>query len=276
MDLAAQRQEVGIWLEDLFADEVIPEFELNVKTIQQLHDILLFNKKQDKMTQLVVDDLQQKADEYNAESERLCKILCRLNLSQNNLSQSGLNSLRSLAKLGTLLDIKDASDTCYFLALQHLDMELEQVGQKKQSEADLLQQVTAKSQAALLKCSALKKTLDGIKQNASQEQPVNDKRKNDTVFLHSKAKNYGKDITKLQTQLAKSRTDKSIFHEALVKKSEFLKSLQDKLAPLRAELESYSSLPPDLSETKIKVEQQRRELAKLEKQVSECIDISLL
>ncbi|CAL1527376.1 unnamed protein product [Lymnaea stagnalis] len=275
MDLAAQRHEVNVWLEEILGEGLVPEFELNTKTITQLYQIVLVTRCKDKTIQQVVDDLQQKTDEYNVEAERLSGILHRLNLTNNNLSQAGVSSLRTLAKLGVSLDIKDASDTCYLLAIQDLDNQLEQVRQERQIEAKHLEQLIAKHHQAILKCNALEKALDAIKQKVAQEKPVCEIRK-EIAFCLGKIEEYQKDISNKEMKLAKTKVDKDVFHESLVKNSDKLKSLQDKLAPLKAELQTYSSLPPNLTESTIITEQLKEELARLEKEILESIEVSIL
>uniref|UniRef100_A0A0B6ZSJ8 Uncharacterized protein n=1 Tax=Arion vulgaris TaxID=1028688 RepID=A0A0B6ZSJ8_9EUPU len=122
----------------------------------------------------------------------------------------------------------------------------------------------------------LHRALDNMKEKETENRSVCEKRKTDIAFLLNKIKRYGKEISKLQMQLTETKANESIFHENLVKKYEMLKSVQDKLVPMSAELKAYSSLPPDMTEVKIKIEQQKKELAELEKQVSESIDMSLL
>ncbi|CAG5121233.1 unnamed protein product [Candidula unifasciata] len=197
-------------------------------------------------------------------------------MGPNSLSQAGVNNVRSLAKLGTLLDIKDPSLSCYLLALQDLDERLEEVKEQRRQEIQHLKKLANKTHSLTLKCSDLHSALDNVKAKDIENHPTYEERKAKCTFLYKKIKNYGKDLSKLQRKLKDSGADESIFHENLLKKYEMLKSLQDKLAPVRAELQAYSSLPPDLSEVKIKIEQQKKELAELEKQVAESIDVSLL
>ncbi|KAK0048600.1 HAUS augmin-like complex subunit 1 [Biomphalaria pfeifferi] len=276
MDLSSQRLLVGKWLEEIFDQDEVPEFELNTQIIQQLYQMVLISRKNDKKTQLVIDDLNLKINEYNAEAHRLSEVLCRLGLGQIHLSKSCANNVMMLAKLGNLLNVKDSSDTCFYLALQHLDNELEKVIQQRKIEAKHVEQLSAKSYRAVLKYSSLKKALEDVQEKAEKEHQTNEERKNNTTFLLGKSEKYEKEINKLQRQLSKTLVDESVFHEKLVEKSEVLKSLQAKLSPLQAELQSYQSLPPDLTETKIRIEQLRKELATLEKDLLESLDVHCL
>uniref|UniRef100_A0A2C9LD74 Uncharacterized protein n=1 Tax=Biomphalaria glabrata TaxID=6526 RepID=A0A2C9LD74_BIOGL len=269
MDLSSQRLLVGKWLEEIFGQDEVPEFELNAQIIQQLYQMVLISRKKDKKIQLVIDDLNLKINEYNAEAHRLSEVLCRLGLGQNHLSKSCANNVMMLAKLGNLLNVKDSSDTCFYLASQHLDNELEKVIQQRKIEAKHLEQLSAKSYGAVLKYSSLKKALEDVQEKAEKEHQTNEERKNNTTFLHGKSEKYEKEINKLQRQLSKTL---GILCTLCV----VLKSLQAKLSPLQAELQSYQSLPPDLTETKIRIEQLRKELATLEKDLLESLDVHCL
>lgn len=59
--------QIGVWLEDVFGGEPVPSYELNKQTIRMLHDLRRKNMAMDEDTQLVIEDLRQKTNEYNAE-----------------------------------------------------------------------------------------------------------------------------------------------------------------------------------------------------------------
>lgn len=56
-----------MWLEKVFAGGDIPEFELNASNITLLYNLMKCNEQADKDTQLLVEDYQHKAEEYNVE-----------------------------------------------------------------------------------------------------------------------------------------------------------------------------------------------------------------
>lgn len=59
--------QVQVWLEKLFGDKPVPAYELNEYTVGVLHNLMKRNEHKEADTQLLIDDLRQKADEYNAE-----------------------------------------------------------------------------------------------------------------------------------------------------------------------------------------------------------------
>ena len=56
-----------MWLEKLFGDKPVPSYELNQYTVGVLHNLKKRNELKEADTQLLIEDLRQKADEYNAE-----------------------------------------------------------------------------------------------------------------------------------------------------------------------------------------------------------------
>ena len=55
------------WLEKVFAGADIPQYEINEHTIDTLHGLMQRNQERDRETQIIIDDLNQKAEEYHAE-----------------------------------------------------------------------------------------------------------------------------------------------------------------------------------------------------------------
>ncbi|KAK3764996.1 hypothetical protein RRG08_011083 [Elysia crispata] len=276
ISLADQKQKVMAWLHEIFGDEQIPDFEINQQTIEHLHQLSQESQQHDHHIQLITSDFKQKTSEYSAEAKRLSRILQRLQLSPANLSGAGSNSLSALSKLAMLLDVRDTTNTSYVLGLQDLEDELEKVGEEAEEETAELQKLKRSYRQVLHQCSSLQKILDGAKSKESEDSQLNSKKEHETTFFLQKEKNYKKEIRKMENQLGHTKIESSLFHESLVKKAEVLKNIQAQLEPLRAELEAYSVLPPDLDEAKIKLAEYKTELEKLDKQLLDCIDNTVM
>ncbi|RUS70842.1 hypothetical protein EGW08_021395 [Elysia chlorotica] len=274
--LADQKQKVMAWLHDLFGNEQVPDFEINKQTIEYLHQLSQDSQQHDRHLQLVTTDFKQKTSEYSAEAKRLSGNLQRLQIHPENLTAAGINSLTALTKLGMHLDVKDATNTSYMLGLQDLEDELEKVGEEAEEESGELKKLTKSYRQILLQCSSLQKVLDGAKIKQAEDSELNAKKKHETSFYLQKEQNYKKEIRKMESQLANTKIESSLFHENLVKKAEVLKDIQGQLEPLRAELQAYSVLPPDLDAAKIKLAEYQIELEKLDKQLLDCIGNTMM
>lgn len=275
MDALWKRQQISHWLEQMFGDEEVPEYELNETTISHLYEMSTVYQKNNKNLEYVIEDIQQKTEEYNAEAQRLKDVLARMSLGTDLLTKPGNTSLLTLARLAQLLNIKDSSDSSYLLALQSLDNELYKTERLQAEEEKKLKALTDSSKRAIDRAESLKKTIDLVNQKTSKElKMANERMKDETPFFKKKTKAYAKDIAKLQ--IKQQHIDPNISHEALIKKSEKLDKLKLELEPLKEELNAYMVLPPNLSETKILIQQKKNELDLLEKQLSaQCEGIQL-
>lgn len=63
--------QVQLWLEQQFAGEGYPQYELKPRTVQILHQLMQKNQAENRDALLIIDDLTQKAEEYKAEGEIL-------------------------------------------------------------------------------------------------------------------------------------------------------------------------------------------------------------
>ena len=61
--------QVSAWLEQLFAGQNVPQYEINSRTLDILLQLAERNKRQDRDAELVTQDLHQKTEEYAAEGK---------------------------------------------------------------------------------------------------------------------------------------------------------------------------------------------------------------
>ena len=66
--LAFQFQVRG-WLQKVFGDSTVPQYEINHRTVAVLYELMLRCEERDREKQLQTDDLNQKAEEYHAEGK---------------------------------------------------------------------------------------------------------------------------------------------------------------------------------------------------------------
>nr|KAF6358315.1 HAUS augmin like complex subunit 1 [Pipistrellus kuhlii] len=61
--------QVAAWLKKMFGDHPIPQYEVNDRTTEILHHLSERNRVRDRDGHLVIEDLKQKASEYESEGE---------------------------------------------------------------------------------------------------------------------------------------------------------------------------------------------------------------
>ena len=68
------------WLEKLFQGEGgVPDYEINSETIGVLYDMAQRCEAHERSAKIVLEDLEQKAEEYTAESESHLSLECFMN-----------------------------------------------------------------------------------------------------------------------------------------------------------------------------------------------------
>ncbi|ESO92361.1 hypothetical protein LOTGIDRAFT_162667 [Lottia gigantea] len=266
-------QEVQVWLEEIFGGESIPQFELNKRTLSILHDLMKTNRVKDRDAKLIVEDHNQKAEEYNIDGKRIGKIVEGIKLTPASLSQSGVTSLRTLANLALLLQIKDTTDTSYYLGLQNLHDQETKLEDDRKIEWKLISELFNKTRTSLIKYNSLHKALETLEEQRGIQKPKIESHFEQTGFLRNKALEYKKLIQKHQGQLVKLNVTPEIYHKTLVKKSEDLQALHQKITPLKSKLQSYHDLPPDLTQARVKIEELRRQVSLLEEELSSKINM---
>jgi hypothetical protein len=90
---------------------------------------------------LIVEDIKRKEIEYNAEGSYMSGILTNLGLSVDSLSQSGTVSVRTLASIASLLQLRDCRAVSYMLALQDHSQSLFQAAETQLKQKHHLAQI---------------------------------------------------------------------------------------------------------------------------------------
>ncbi|XP_031566759.1 HAUS augmin-like complex subunit 1 [Actinia tenebrosa] len=274
MELNEQKHfKVKLWLEGLFGDEPIPQYEINNKTIEILEQMADRNMRCDRDAEIVIEDMVQKTAEYDFEAQRISRILNDVGITLTSLSQSGSHSIKTLSEVSLLLGLKDCSSSSLMLGIANQSCALDAILDERAEEKRVYSRLLAKTKSSLVKANTLQRALETLEEQHTLQKPILDKRSQETGFLQSKAKEYQRIVKELEEYQKSLGLESSIFHENLVKKAEDINLLKEKSKPLKNKLESYQNLPPDLSLAKVKVEEAKRELARLEQQLSSNIDM---
>lgn len=267
-----QHQKVRAWLETLFGEDPIPTFEINSKTIETLSRLLDINAQRHQDMRLLIEDLEQKKAEYTSEADRIQEIISLVGLPLGSLSQSGSTSVRTLANVALLLDLKDTKMSSYLLGINELSKALQSSKEEKLKAKHSSAKLLRKTKCALVKYDSVTKAYEALEEQISFQEPILNKRFKETGFLYQKAKQYQERFDELLDYQKQTKLEPTLYHNALEKKYEDVLQLEEELKPLKSKLETYHSLPPDISLAKVKVEEVKRELAALEEQLTKNID----
>ncbi|XP_020914358.1 HAUS augmin-like complex subunit 1 isoform X2 [Exaiptasia diaphana] len=242
---------VKLWLEDVIQEDSIPQYEINSKTMSILTQLAERNKRINSDTEIVAEDMRQKAVEYDLEAQRMQKVLDYLGLSLSSLSQSGDHSIKILSDIALLLGLKDCTSSSLLLGIINQSRTLNKVLDDRAEESSIYSKLISKTKSALVQANSLQRTFESLEEQHTLHKPVLEKRSHETEFFHNKAKQYHK----------------------IVREAEDVNYLKEKSKPLKDKLEIYQDLPPDLSLAKVKVEEAKLQLARLEEQLSSNINM---
>ncbi|KAK2094410.1 HAUS augmin-like complex subunit 1 [Saguinus oedipus] len=121
---------VAAWLKKIFGDHPIPQYEVNPRTTEILHHLSERNRVRDRDVYLVIEDLKQKASEYESEgvgegSKYLQDLLMEsVNFSPASLSSTSSRYLNALVDSAVALQTKDTSLASFIPAVNDLTSDL--------------------------------------------------------------------------------------------------------------------------------------------------------
>eukprot|EP00062_Callorhinchus_milii_P022607 gi/632980569/ref/XP_007907107.1/ PREDICTED: HAUS augmin-like complex subunit 1 isoform X1 [Callorhinchus milii] len=260
--------EVYMSLSDLFVDEQVPFYEVNAWTTDVLRRLMEINRERDNHGRQLLEDVRQKTKEYQAEASHMQEVLEEsLGLTTNSLSSSGSSLLNSLVDCSLALDLKDTSRTSFVLAMNSLTSELTAA----ESRAQELE-VKALSKKLTDKM-VLEQLLEEDLRNVEEELPgaiaKAENNKQNMDFFTKKMKEWKKQQKFSERQLLEAGYQPELEHHALLELSEKLTKLKKEVAPMKAKLNSYLDLVPDPMLAKVKIEEAKLELRKLEELISQ-------
>ncbi|KAL6082141.1 hypothetical protein STEG23_003770, partial [Scotinomys teguina] len=117
--------QVAAWLKKIFGDHPIPQYEVNPRTTEILYHLSERNRVRDRNISLVIEDLKQKASEYESEAKHLQDFLMEsVNFSPANLSNTGSRFLNALVDSAIALETKDTSLASFIPAVNDLTSDL--------------------------------------------------------------------------------------------------------------------------------------------------------
>lgn len=237
--------QVAEWLKKVFGDHPIPQYEMNSRTTEILYHLSERNRVRDRDISLVIEDLKQKASEYESEAKRLEDFLMEsVNFSPANLSKSGSRFLNALVDSAIALEIKDTSLASFIPAVNDLTSDLFRTKSKSEEMKLELGKLEKNLTATLVLEKCLREDLKKAELQLSAEKAKVDSRLQNMDFLKAKAAEFRFGIKAAEEQLSARGMDASLSHRSLAALSEKLSELKEQTIPLKKKLESYLDLMP--------------------------------
>ncbi|XP_024590490.1 HAUS augmin-like complex subunit 1 isoform X3 [Neophocaena asiaeorientalis asiaeorientalis] len=251
--LEEKEAQVAAWLKKIFGDHPIPQYEVNPRTTQILHHLSERNRVRDRDVYLVIEDLKQKAREYESEAKHLQDLLLEsVNFSPANLSSTGSSFIPA---------VNDLTSDLFCTKSKNEEIKLELAKLEKNLTATLV----------LEKC--LQEDLKKAELHLSTERAKVDSRLQNMDFLKAKSEEFRSGIRAAEEQLSARGMDASLSHQSLVALSEKLAELKRQTIPLKKKLESYLDLMPNPSLAQVKIEEAKRELDTVEAELTKKVNM---
>ncbi|NWV65420.1 HAUS1 protein, partial [Malurus elegans] len=237
--------QVTLWLKKIYGNARVPQYEVNKRTVDILHEVMECNEERDKDISLLIEDLKEREAKYEAEAQYWEDILAEsLGLSVFCLSQEGTTDLEDLVESAMALEVEDTSLTSFYCAIINRTSELFQLKSKNQEMEWKVKTLTKKLTSALTLEKQLEADVKKIEKSQAAEKAKAKSRSNNLKFLEAKSEDIKIRICDAEETVIAAGLDQSLTHEALMKFSEEVAALQQEVVPLKKEVMSYHDLPP--------------------------------
>eukprot|EP00002_Diphylleia_rotans_P039008 TRINITY_DN8952_c0_g1_i2.p1 TRINITY_DN8952_c0_g1~~TRINITY_DN8952_c0_g1_i2.p1 ORF type:complete len:278 (+),score=73.17 TRINITY_DN8952_c0_g1_i2:51-884(+) len=265
-------ESVQLWLREIYGPDEIPSFEINPRTLGILHQLSQAHKDRKEKSEINLRLQERSVEEIKAQYSRLEDVLGSIGLLPAYLSQSGLSSVRALSLIAISLEAKSIDLASYYSAINWnhkksdtLRLQLRQLQEKSHA----LQEDIKKADDDL---HNIESTLRHFKeQSISREQDRVGKEK-DVQYLDVKSREYLDRITTLKEALQRSGFQSDLQHSSLMEQSKSIQKQSEALSNQRKQLDSYSALPPDILLARVKIEESRRKVQELDREIGDKIE----
>ncbi|NWI32132.1 HAUS1 protein, partial [Sula dactylatra] len=237
--------QVTLWLQKIFGNEPMPQYEVNARTVDILYELVKANEATKRDISLLIKDIKQQATQYKAQAKRLEDILGgNLHLSPLCLSGQGTRYCNAVVKSAMTLETKDTSPVCLCCAIGDMNSELYKTISKNGALELELMELEKKLTAAVILEEQLQEDLKKTEELLEVEKDNIDTRSQDMKFLRERTEFLRRQVKDAEEQLAATGLEESLQHESLMSLAEKLAGLQHEIEPLKKKLESYLDLSP--------------------------------
>ncbi|XP_068931493.1 HAUS augmin-like complex subunit 1 isoform X4 [Petaurus breviceps papuanus] len=214
-------EKIASWLKKIFGDQPIPKYEVNSRTTDILYHLSECNRARDRDISLVIEDLKQKAREYESEARYLQDLLMEsVNLSFTSLSSIGSSYLNALVDSALVLETKDTSLASFIPAVNSLAADFFRNKARNEEMEVELNKLGKNLTATLILEKCLREDLKKEELHLSMEKAKVDRRISNIDFLKAKSDDLRLRIKAAEEQLSARGMDASLSHQSLMSLSE--------------------------------------------------------
>ncbi|XP_067839114.1 HAUS augmin-like complex subunit 1 [Heptranchias perlo] len=259
---------VSMWLSKIFGDQQIPFYEVNPWTMDVLCRLMERNETRNHDVIQLIEDLKQKTVEYKSDAGYKQEFIMEsVGLSPTSLSSNGSSCLKNLVDSSLALDLKDTSQTSFVLAIN--DLTSDRTAAKNRSQRVIISDLSKKLTEMIILEKSLQMDLQTTDTELTAAKAKAECKKQNVDFFIRKMKEWSQLTHSIENDLKKAGFEPSLDHQSMVELSERLEIVKKEVASLNAKLKSYLDLTPNLYAAKVKIEETKLELKKVDHLLSE-------
>ena len=255
------------WLKQIYGEDVHP-FEVNSDTVKVLKELFDQNKCSESGMSIILAKLEEMKSEFDTDASQLLQILSSLHLTLNKLPTHVKELLTYLGELSVTLKAGNPNlSTSYLLLSKHMIHIKDSDIDVPIPLATLNATIDAKVSQIEREILVLKDKSDLIKESVELEKENVLKKQSDIIFLQKKRKEYAESKKESEKKLQESEFREEISHPNISVFREEISRLEVIRSELRKRKHYYKALPLNHTLAKVKLEEAKLELKKLNQEI---------
>ncbi|XP_066502416.1 HAUS augmin-like complex subunit 1 [Hoplias malabaricus] len=268
---------VNKWLDSIFGQQAVPAFEVNARTIEVLDQIVRTSEARCEEVRMLITSRRQKASEYSSDASHLKELLHQsVGLQPESVSKSTSDFLSVLEGTADALKVKDTSIGSFVPAINKLTNDLAEAEKTERRLERELSAMRRKVATTMIVQKNLQEDLLKTTQVQQMEAATAEERLLNVDFIKNKSRELTYRNKRAQDKLASRQMEESLTHQSILELSEKITALNQETVPLMKKLEPYSDLSPSPALARVKIEEAKRELAALDAELDQKVDLNAL
>ncbi|CAG8603764.1 7939_t:CDS:2 [Dentiscutata erythropus] len=198
-------------------------------------------------------------------ARRIKNILHAFGISKDDFSKNGVQSVKILATLATILELGDIERSSFLSAIAQLSIDSSHIERQNRDTLRTINSLEISTQEAKLRYHKLREILTNLRRNwdTKEDQKLKEWKRN-TTLLDQKAKEYQLKLSRLERQYAAMNIEGGgLRFQDLKSKEEQIEALEKSVKDKTKKLKVYQILPPDVVLAKLQLDVAQQKLAEL-------------
>lgn len=258
--LEQQCAEVRTWLEEMYPERKVVEYEETDETIAYLYALMQKSKLAQQGCTLHRDDVLEETSRTKLATERMFSVLQYCGLTKHVLPEDDQQRVEVLSQMAQRLHLQhEVSTADYLAAISKLAVQKHTGTLPNQAEFN-----TAGPKETLNELHRLRGVIERLRTEEQARKAPITQALAERVVNTTKRRQYRETYALLAKQLQATPIDKEHTHASLVSQKKRTDDLQARIASLKKQLAPYGGLPTDIGESEALVVAARARLNQLD------------